>query len=61
MTSHRFFAIPVFCFCCPGNDCCCYDDPETTRPLRKTKSNRMTLQKRAVLHMAFGYAGAWLL
>jgi uncharacterized membrane protein len=41
----------------------CYDDPESRRlPLRtKTKSNKMSCKKRAVLLMALGYAGAWLL
>ncbi len=36
-----------------------YCDPE--RLTRSTKSNQMIFQKRAVLHMASGYAGAWLL
>jgi hypothetical protein len=35
------------------------NDPE--RPSRSTKSNKMKTQKRAVLNMAFGYAGAWFL
>jgi hypothetical protein len=55
--NHRF---AMWCFRCPpcaGNAGC--DDPE--RPSRTTRSNRMASQKRAVLQMAFGYAGAWLL
>jgi hypothetical protein len=44
-----------FTMCC--NTGCC--GPE--RPSRETKSNKMASQKRAVLQMAFGYAGAWLL
>jgi uncharacterized membrane protein len=47
------------CFRCPcACDAGCYD-PE--RPSRTTKSNKMTSQKRAILQMAFGYTGAWLL
>jgi hypothetical protein len=37
---------------------CCFRRP---RQSRATKSNKMKSQKRAILHMAFGYAGAWLL
>jgi uncharacterized membrane protein len=54
--NHIFF--PLCCFLCTGDAGCC-DDPE--RQSRTTKSNKMTSQKRAVLHMAVGYAGAWLL
>jgi hypothetical protein len=54
--NHRF-AMWCFRFPCAGN-VGCYD-PE--RPSRETKSNKMASQKRAVLQMAFGYAGAWLL
>jgi hypothetical protein len=55
-TNHRFARC---CFPCPfAGNAGCYD-PE--RPSRTTKSNKMASQKRAVLQMAFGYAGAWLL
>jgi hypothetical protein len=37
---------------------CCLRRPQ---PSQVTKSNKMTSQKRAVLQMAFGYAGAWFL
>ena len=55
--NHRF---AMFCFQCPpcaGN--AGRHDPD--RPSRTTKSNKMATKKRAVLQMAFGYAGAWLL
>jgi hypothetical protein len=57
-TNHRS---AICCFPCPcvGNNAGC-DDPEE-KPSRRTKSNKMASQKRAVLYMAFGYAGAWLL
>ena len=56
-TNHRFAICCLRCPCLGNADC---DDPE--RPPRSTtKSNKMTSQKRAVLHMALGYAGAWLL
>merc|ERR1719223_860507 len=58
-TNHRFAMCSCCCFpyLCAGNAGCYY--PE--RPSRATKSNKMASQKRAVLQMAFGYAGAWLL
>jgi hypothetical protein len=57
--AHHRFAMWCFrCLPCAGN-AGCYD-PERP-PLKKTKSNKMASQKRAVLQMAFGYAGAWLL
>ena len=55
---HRFTRWSCFRFPCAGNAGGCHD-PE--RPSSSTKSNKMASQKRAVLQMAFGYAGAWLL
>ncbi len=58
---HRFQIISRCCFPCPpfaGDDSY---DPERPSPRSTTKSNKMKTQKRAVLNMAFGYAGAWLL
>ncbi len=56
-TNHRYAL-----WCC--SRCPCAGDgrhvPEK-RLTRSTKSNNMTSQKRAVLQMAIGYAGAWLL
>ena len=46
--NHRGFAIR------------CFRRPQHHQS-RTTKSNQMASQKRAVLHMAAGYAGAWLL
>jgi hypothetical protein len=59
-TSQRNHRFPILFFLCPcaGEAGC--DDPES-RQLRRTKSNQMASQKRAVLYMAYGYAGAWLL
>jgi hypothetical protein len=52
----------AICFLrCPCSDNGIYD-PERPSPPGTTKSNKMACQKRrAVLHMAFGYAGAWLI
>jgi hypothetical protein len=47
---------------CAGTNAGCYHDPDTPPRSTTRKSNQiMTSQKRAVLHMAFGYAGAWML
>jgi hypothetical protein len=58
-TNHRFALCCLPCPACAENADC--DDPE--RPsYRTTKSNKKTSKKRrAVLNMAVGYAGAWLL
>jgi type III secretory pathway component EscS len=51
--NHRF---AICCLRCPHAG----DDRDPNRLTRSTKHNKMTTKKRAVLHMAFGYAGAWL-
>ena len=56
--NHRLFARCCFRFPCASNAGC--HDPETPSP-RSTKTNKMASKKRAVLQMAFGYAGAWSL
>jgi uncharacterized membrane protein len=55
--NHRF---AMWCFRCPpcAGNAGCYD-PEM--PSRTIRSNKMASKKRAVLQMAFGYAGAWFL
>jgi hypothetical protein len=53
----RGFAIKMRKF---GKYLCCRYEDAGTRSSRATKSNKMRSQKRAVLHMAFGYAVAWL-
>ena len=40
---------------------CLFADDQEKLSLPSIKSNKMKTQKRAVLRMAFGYAGAWLL
>ena len=58
LTADLFTICCVRCHCACDAGCWC-SDPK--RPSPTTKSNKMTCQKRAVLYMAFGYAGAWLL
>ena len=48
------------CLCLKGLAACCFQRPRLPSRMA-TKSNKMTSQKRAVLHMAFGYTGAWLM
>ena len=55
--NHHFAICCLRCPCLGDADCC---HPERL-PRSKTKCNKMTSQKLAVLHMTLGYTGAWLL